>query len=421
MPGRKQLSIFVFLIASVAAGNGGPIDMSHIAATGNLRMMNQPEVRLLSEDLRITVERDHVVVFASYRLRNEGETVEIVYGFPVDRFAPGEFESLEEDITEFRIECDGVSLAPGEPLAEDTLFLEIEGMIHSGTVIRTWIPAEIRLEAGSLATLEVSYMVRPCFMDWENTKEPFVSHSHRFFRYILDPSGSWGDGRAEVFSCFLDFSELIRNGGEVVSLPEAGRWVEPGLYQIRETGLDLASAPPVEFVYNPHVWLLSDEMRTRAVPVERLEEVVSSETLLPQAGNSYGARNLFDSDRRTAWSVSMNEPGAVPWIRVVLPEVELSCLAIIGGYAKSEEAWYDNARVREVRLTLFGGGGTIGEYDYGIEDTGFPGDLPLGRAFQIVVEWGEPLEVDSLMLEVTGIYPGRLCDDLCISEMLLME
>ncbi len=421
MIARNMTLAALMFLSSATWGNGGPVDMSHIAATGNLRLQNHPDVRLLSEELLIAVELDHVAVKAVYLLRNDGDAVELIYCFPVDRFISGEFESEEDDIVGFRITANGVELSPGSPLAEDTLLLEIEGMMHSGTALRTWLPAELCLEAGSETTLEVSYSVRPCFMDWETSKGFFFDYSYRYFRYLLDPSGRWGDGRADEFSCVMDFRQLLENGGEVVSLPETGEWGEPGIYRITAAGFDLASAKPLEVVYDPGTWKRSDDMRRLAVPRESIRGLSSCEILAPVGGNTYEAGNMFDSNRNTAWAVPLHEAGPVPWMGVELAETDLGCVAIIGGYAKSEEAWNDNARVRGVRVKLFLRGTCVDQWECELPDQEYPGNAPLAEAAQVIYQTGMPGPVDSLSVEITSVHPGRLYGDLCISEMVLSE
>jgi len=135
----------VLLLASAAVGNGGPVDMSMVVSTGNLRFLNVPGVELLSEELNIAMERDHAVVRVVYRRENHGATTRITYGFPVETFDRMEWEPEREDFSSFRFTVDGVTVAPGQPVAEDTLTLEIEGMEQSGRMVRSWRSIELDL------------------------------------------------------------------------------------------------------------------------------------------------------------------------------------------------------------------------------------------------------------------------------------
>ncbi len=415
---RNHALALLLALVSTSFGNGGPVDMSHIASTGNLRLENRPEIRLLSENLLITVGQSEVSVRAEYHLSNTGESADLVYGFPVERFI-SEFDDYGEDITMLSFTADGTPLSAFEPLAGDTLDFEVEGMMQSGTAVSTWYPVNLHIERGAGMTLVVEYSVRPCFSDWENSKTSFQSHSYRYFRYLLAPSGSWGDGTAGSFSCRIDFTRLLENGGEVIAPPANGSWSEPeyGVHCFTASPFNMSSANPVEFVYDPSLWMLEDELREMSITPVRMS---STETLPPAGSNTYGAENLFDSDPSTAWAVPFTGNGDSPCISIDLEGAELGCVAIIGGYAKSGEAWNNNARPRLVRLTLFNQDnewGSVNEVE--LPDTGYPGEATTIEAMKVLFDSGMFLPQDSLRLEILSVYPGLLCNDLCISELVL--
>jgi len=411
----------VLLLASAAVGNGGPVDMSMVVSTGNLRFLNVPGVELLSEELNIAMERDHAVVRVVYRLENHGATTRITYGFPVETFDRMEWEPEREDFSSFRFTVDGVTVAPGQPVAEDTLTLEIEGMEQSGRMVRSWRSIELDLAGNGQTVVEVDYRVRPCFMDWSSNKSAFVSYSHRYFRYLLDPSGNWGDGTVQSFRCTLDFRELLRKGGEVISLPGGGDWIEPGLYRIDREEFDLASAPPMELVYDVTAWKWTDYVVEQRFPADSLEVVSSSPSLPPSGEVSYRLENLFDGRPETAWALSLEE-NPEPRLTVDLRGEILSCVALIPGYARSRETWTGNARIRSATVTVYysnQGYPHVYENDVELPDTDFPEDIPMSRAMQVLFSSGEYLPVDSVTVRFTGVYPGAVWNDLCVSELIL--
>ena len=84
--------------------------------------------------------------------------------------------------------------------------------------------------------------------------------------------------------------------------------------------------------------------------------VCSSSTLAPQGSNSYSHDNLFDGNPRTAWVEGIAGTGEGSYVSFSFDSPRtLSRLRLINGYAKSEKAYRDNARVSSLRVISSGG------------------------------------------------------------------
>lgn len=140
-------------------------------------------------------------------------------------------------------------------------------------------------------------------------------------------------------------------------------------------------------------------------------------TLDPQNGNSYEAYNLFDRDPSTAWVVGAKKfekfeketEGHYPrMVSISTPDL-LERLVITNGYAKSEEAWRNNARVKNITIMGCTEGSNLADnlYSGTLSDTSEPQTITLRKTGQY----------DYYNLIIEDYYPGEKWDDVCISEI----
>lgn len=140
-------------------------------------------------------------------------------------------------------------------------------------------------------------------------------------------------------------------------------------------------------------------------------------TLDPQNGNSYEAYNLFDRDPSTAWVVGAKKfekfeketEGHYPrMVSISTPDL-LERLVITNGYAKSEEAWRNNARVKNITIMGCTEGSNLADnlYSGTLSDTAEPQTITLQKTGQY----------DYYNLIIEDFYPGEKWDDVCISEI----
>lgn len=140
-------------------------------------------------------------------------------------------------------------------------------------------------------------------------------------------------------------------------------------------------------------------------------------TLDPQNDNSYEAYNLFDRDPSTAWVVGAKKfekfeketEGHYPrMVSISTPDL-LERLVITNGYAKSEEAWRNNARVKNITIMGCTEGSNLADnlYSGTLSDTSEPQTVILRKSGRY----------DYYNLIIEDYYPGEKWDDVCISEI----
>lgn len=167
----------------------------------------------------------------------------------------------------------------------------------------------------------------------------------------------------------------------------------------------------------------------------------------PRALGPYGGHNLFDRKRSTCWAEGKAGPGIGEAILVEIPRNSRT-IHIINGYAKRDDLFLKNNRVRNLKLSLY-----FGMFDPGMSTELFDAyntvrspqsvSVPLKDVIQpqrinFPFDWGElerysaivknmykgvinpdiPVEKREkyiLKLEIESVYPGSKYNDTCIS------
>lgn len=140
-------------------------------------------------------------------------------------------------------------------------------------------------------------------------------------------------------------------------------------------------------------------------------------TLDPQNDNSYEAYNLFDKDPSTTWAVGAKKfekfeketEGHFPrMVSISTPDL-LERLVITNGYAKNNQSWRNNARVKNITIMGCTEGSNLADnlYSGTLSDTSEPQTITLRKTGQY----------DYYNLIIEDYYPGEKWDDVCISEI----
>jgi hypothetical protein len=86
--------------------------------------------------------------------------------------------------------------------------------------------------------------------------------------------------------------------------------------------------------------------------------VAASSTLAPQGRMRYDGGQVVDGDQATAWCEGVPGPGQGEWLEVrtnldpvASARCQLEAFSVIPGYARSDESWARNGRLRRFRIT----------------------------------------------------------------------
>lgn len=409
------------LLPAAALANGGPVDWTSGLGTGGPRLGRSQQVRLVSEELSITVGDSLVEAEAVYRLENTGGPVEVDYAIPIESLKGYDLPQARRATV---VLLEGGSRLPVETVVTEDSIPHPEGWTVPGRT--TWHTTALAFDSAETITVTARVAMPPYYEDFATTKSFFPSWSARHFRWTLAPAGGWGGGVADSFSCRVDMRPVLRLGCEVDSVRGPGGWAGEGLWTVEESRFDMATAPPLELFWREDSLLLRRFVDSHVLRSQDIRAIRVSSILDDQGDFDYGPRNLLDGDHSTAWAEGGPGPGRGQGIEVELPEdFRLACVGIVNGYHRSPATLRDNARAAEVICGLVFRehfrGGRVDYHRVSLAD-------PLEEAydphrlgpFQLLLDVGEPLPVRTLRIEVLDIHPGEVFEDLCISELVLL-
>jgi hypothetical protein len=149
-----------------------------------------------------------------------------------------------------------------------------------------------------------------------------------------------------------------------------------------------------------------DGKEYRLIPPRKVDaKITASSTLNPAL--KYGASNLFDNQKTTAWVEGVDGNGINEELTFKLSEkVNIDEIQIWNGYQRSPNIYQTNARLKGFSLGEVGGK----SYEYTLRDAA------AGQKIDLRV----PLK-NNFELKINSAYDGSKYQDLAISEILLFE
>ena len=423
--------------------NGGPIAKGgFINGSNTIKLISEDKFTLEREDLFFHIQDDYVYVTAIYLIKNLDDKKTIKYGFAVDyRDNPrsGNYSWETDYITDFRIYSNDKELkyknSDEKNVRIDSIhYNRYDVMTELDTISRKWFISELTFENLETKQLIVKYRVKTSFADWPMLTEyggdyrslPF---SDRKFSYYLRPSGFWGNGNAGKFKLTISFDNSEKYKKIDIKGIKGFR-KENGCYVFECNDYNLLNNDYVKIDYNYYEWEKANNLRKFSNSNLIKEYIVSNEH------PKYPASNLFDNNKNTTY-VPLNKGEGNNWIEIIFKEnVVLFGVAIINGYAKNNETYFNNnivtrlkltvksnysikpvTIVRDVKLNRKEARNDFSTYFIGLED------LLLGELFGNVDASDnisdQMSSMYSLRIEILETDKGVKYDDTCISELLL--
>ena len=167
-------------------------------------------------------------------------------------------------------------------------------------------------------------------------------------------------------------------------------------------------------------------------PNENLNQLTLTTLASSVLGDKYKSENICDGKIETAWVEGVDGDGIGEWIKIsidaytVLSEItttpfEISGIAIIPGYGKSEKTWVENNRVKKLMLVIHTPPKVIPKEN---EWVVIRLNLKDENKFQI---FSIPVELTAaninpmrkiVWLKIEEVYKGTKYEDTCISEFV---
>lgn len=478
------LAAGLVLLPSAAFANGDPV----LSYSASIRSCNPvplkvSEVEVAREDLSIKIALPYSRVLVKYTLKNSSaKDIHVDYGFPVDFVgsfnAPHGFvmdywtESLSEDgiaglaVKDISFALDGKKLdwqhsdtvyKTEEPYYDEELEMTVEP-----SMCRLWTYTVLDIPAGSTVTLEISYSV---LCQWSVAlgalkASPLSRYFPDFacFDYDYTPAQHWGSGKAGIFNCTVDCSEVPTSfvHKDSPSFYDEAPFKHPSSLVWTYSGkdFDFATAGSMSLqlfkewdsdVDHPYVsW--GDPLKTCAVPASEYSVTVSG------SQDNYPAENMSDGSLSTAWVAPGDGTGAVIDIDFPTPR-RVSDIGLWNGYHKSSGIWSGNSKIAKLRVEITRADGyrdepfeadltDWSEYTYTLRDDPSP---RFGEPTLLVVTniqrqvWGRQTGMDDnggyifdkppfesenvrhIRLTVLETAKGSRYSDLCLSELTVLD
>ncbi len=284
----------------------------------------------------------------------------------------------------------------------------------------------LNFEAGKKKHLTVSYKVRCLARDEGFERETLWKYGLRTFLYTFHPAVTWGNGRVGSLKVALSTDWLRQN-----DLPPITRLAPPGSSggagKIRWTfhDQDLAKLPDLTFSYDPSLLYQEAQIKKNLLDPVHVKALTVSSTLPAQGSFHYEKESMRDNDLRTAWVEGAKGPGIGATITFEPKDAYVTEIALLNGFVSNEALYYDNARIKKLRVEVECGEGAEESERHQTSEIILP-DRPY-KAFSprypfASVDWilqhpsGDGF-IDRVKLTILEVYPGRKYEDTSITEL----
>lgn len=309
--GMRPLIFFYFLLLSYlfTYANGGPIDGSFIHKTGNIRLIHETDIRLVSEKIEVIVDGDYCNVHVEYQLQNLSKTKKVQYGFPVDYHKPPLIDWLikyhktqfvngyQEDYVKFFEIKDGDSVLIARQITTNDIYKSkiwsnrrkggasiLNGDIYNlevyissvdriweDTIYRRWYLTSFDFDSLETKRITVDYQVKSAYEDVEIGNDLYFSK--RRFSYDLSPSRHWGNGVIDTFNLNIVFSNPTTSQDEHGLYGIKGAGKTPNGYYLSAVKFDLNKSRVMHLIYDNRCYMDSKWMREKLAIPQILNEM----------------------------------------------------------------------------------------------------------------------------------------------------
>jgi hypothetical protein len=422
----KKLFVILIVVtlltffSNSALANGGPGDGKSLLIGGNISFENTPDIFVVSENLNINIGPYSTVVTVEYTLKNTGAAKELDYIFPVTNYLFDMYDNASLEWIAFYdngykleymiIETEELPDVPeyqSANLEDNSVF----GKVLNGQEIlyykirNSYYHTKLKFTESETKNLTVSYKTDNSYTSWGTSKYPLNHFSDVIFLYDFRPAAFWGNGKTEEFNLRVDYAELYLALDININI---------GSFQRSRSGVFTYSAKNFDFADAEILSIIADypfEYKRTNNSTQWLQSIYVSSTL-PSTGNKYTVENLFDNNLNTVWSTAGNGIGTVIEIKLEEGYQEALSLGILNGFVRSRELYYDNSRIKTIKVATFYAG-KVNEYTVELPDIPYEQinkDLPMSSV--------EIFPVSSpVRLTIMDVYPGRKYNDVCLSQL----
>ena len=406
----KKITLFIIVLLTILVFNPTKLfaDAANIihAPGGNVKVMNSEFIKMKNEQIYITVCEDKCKYRVEYTFVNTGDEQTVLMGFPNSKRIRGRQAETVYGINDF-LAFEGTSKLE--------VFRKDEENQDDNIVKSLYECFEVHFKKGETKHITNTYSqeyVNPYRDNFEVT-------------YILTTGASW-KGTIDTISVFIDseipknqliprtayFHEIYEENGEMkletttryfgLSISPGNYIIEQGIYKMVFTDIE----PDFDIV----------------IGKPELFVGVSASSELEDKNGRYSIKNIIDERPETAWVEGKNDSGINEFITIGMSEYiesdrveddyiygsyKIEKIGIINGYAKDENTYKQNNRVKKLLLKCNNEFSETHYRLYTLKDT---------MAMQYI-EFDKPIFMDRIKFTIRDVYKGSKWDDTCISEI----
>ena len=436
-------AIFLLTIQINAFANGTPIDISYIARTGHVKMIQQKSISIAKEELKIKFDADYANVSVKYYFDpcNEKETVS--FGFPVDymldKMDYDEHLTNKKDIKEFHIYDDKKEIKSVESQKPDIMEAKIFKEEYKNKLARKWFLADINFIKNKSKVITIEYKIQAEMEDWYYADDILPSLSDRYFVYDFSPASNWGKGIIKNLKIEIDFTQNAKLGSKIKSLSLKGYHYAKNKYTYELNNADPSKIGNLIIKYDNQPYALTKAIVSRRITKENIVYIKSS----PAISSQYPLQNLFDNNINTVCKIFDNNintvckifdnnintvckikgSGVGEWIELETKNYIITGIAIINGNTRNSKEFRNNSRIRKMKIDV--------KSSYVEDKSSFTATLK-NRQFNelnktsfipfmdILVSFPPGyIEASKIRLTISDIFKGNKYKDVYISELII--
>ncbi len=400
----KKITLFIIVLLTMLVYNPTELmaDSANMvfAPSGNVKIMNSEFVKMKNEQIYITLYENKSQYRVEYTFVNTGDEQTVIMGFPNSKRTFGTPNETVYGINDF---------SAFEGNTELKVFRKDEENQKNKSTKSLYECFEVHFNKGETKHITNTY-----------TQDNIESSEDGSFKaiYILTTGASW-KGKIDTISVFIDLkvpkNQIVNrtsylhyeyeSDGEIIEEVDTKYYslsISPGNYII-EQGIYKMVFTDIEPDFDI-------EISRPPLLVRRL----SASSELEDKNDRYSVWNIVDERPETAWVEGKNDSGINEFIKMdIAPPFgimgegpyEIEKIGIINGYAKNNDIFKQNNRVKKLRLEY---GNQV--RTYALKDT----------IVMQYLKFDKPVYMSTIKITILEVYKGSKWDDTCISEIKIV-
>ncbi|MCR5614063.1 NADase-type glycan-binding domain-containing protein [Treponema sp.] len=423
---KKVCALFavVALTASFSLFANGGVAFDWVEGSAEkITLTNDKDLHLKKEDLTLKFEGETVLVTCEYLLENtskEKKDIDFAFNIPVKL---GGWQSLRSYLLLYKIYDNEkpLSFSSKEEVVNDDPF---------ETHYDVWKVSKLSFEPKEVKSLKVIYKVKTN----NNGRFCTADYDGNSFRYNLFPAASFGNGVIDDFTLTIDKTDLVLCEGKIKTISgikisnDDTKFIQT--YSFKKFSLKNNPELVIDYdIWGYYVGTYLKDGHYRSI------NSISATSELKEGSTVYKAVNAHDGDYASCWVEGASDFGKSQKLKFELWQGgslvppfrnhSITHLYILNGFRRDEKTYYENNRIKKLRLTLNSKDSyeiTLPDRPYAeVNDYNIAYEADLLNNYLTQSRTNTIYDVDSFDIEILEVYPGTKYNDTCISEVIILN